>query len=188
MTLGGLDRTLVAFVDGAVDASQLIVVGGFNDEAVLTVSMVWTSEQGASFTVQRDVRLRIRACLHYEYVQDGVCRRCNVGYLIMDSVSGVWVELYLSRRRNFSCGVRSLRRRFSIWRDGGQPEPLKSQPCLDPRPKAAFYHKQTVAEEDVVRGSHISVVRTHALSHTRSDSVSSCACVRLSYDPVFSLS
>jgi predicted outer membrane repeat protein len=87
VTLGGLDRTLVAFVDGAVDASQLIVEGAFNDTATLVVTMAWTSEQGDEFSVQRNVSLRVRPCFEHEYVQDGVCRTCSDGSLIQDPVS-----------------------------------------------------------------------------------------------------
>jgi hypothetical protein len=89
VTLGGLDRTLVAFVDGAVDASQLVVEGAFNDTATLVVTMAWTSEQGDEFSVQRNVSLRVRPCFEYEYNQDGVCRTCSDGFLIQDPVSDV---------------------------------------------------------------------------------------------------
>jgi hypothetical protein len=94
VTLGGLDRTLVAFVDGAVDASQLIVEGAFNDTATLVVTMAWTSEQGDEFSVQRNVSLRVRECFEYEYVQDGVCRTCSDGFLIQDRVSESSVQSF----------------------------------------------------------------------------------------------
>ena len=87
VTLGGLDSTLVSFVDGAVDASQLIVEGAFNDTATLTVTMSWVSEQSDEFSVQRNVSLRVRPCLDTEYVVDGVCRKCGDGFLIQDPVS-----------------------------------------------------------------------------------------------------
>jgi predicted outer membrane repeat protein len=87
VTLGGQESTLVSFVDGAVDASQLIVEGAFNDSATLTVSMSWTSEQGDEFSVQRNVSLRVRPCLDTEFVVGGVCRKCGDGFLIQDPVS-----------------------------------------------------------------------------------------------------